>query len=674
MFSNDVIRFTASDTPDEILEKLTKASDEVKSKLKGDWAENLQQIAGFLKEQVTAAVTLLAAGLYDQTKDYEFVGTPFNVVMPFVNRYVSRVTHLFKEYQVLPGEDDADEDQALGDEKLLNARWQTSKMREATRRAIVFSCATSKGFVFTDADPTLDPQTIMVEKMDKKSGQPLLDDQFQPVLEKRILPQGDTVHWSLSALNVDLYPNEHGVQGSPVVAARVFMAEEDILRRFALKELPKDARKASTGNNKVDNLLGNERFLWEVVHLWLKKTPKRPQGAHYVLMGKTVIEKTEKDGKPWIGTWNNKVPLVEFSDGLQCGYWGRGRHTAAKPLVKDICIAWSTIAQIASMPGLMMAVPEDAILSEKLANLRLLIFEKPAGGDSVDWSSAPRMPLHEFVIERGIKQIGEIYSQHAVSRGEAPGSRFPAKGMEMLWKVDVMAETPTGQSYLEAFRLLGELELGEGRRVWPEKMVDAILGENGRFEKAAFYRGKVGGNVDVRVVPNKENEGDKDSLRKYIVEAGKAKLVDGATVRREFGKPSKEDMAEPMKLQENNAKDEEKRIEKGEQVPTQWFDDHVFHFQYHLRAGAKQGTRAEGLVLEARETHSLMHLISCPVPRLPEILPFVSADLQMKIKEMAATPAAGAAPPPVEGGPEEVPFSGGEPDVALPGPQEGVVL
>ena len=120
---DEVIRILSSDTPDDILAKLVKASDSAKEKFKGDWVENLQQTAGFLKDQVTAAVKILTSGLYDKTQAYEFSGTPFNVVMPFINRYTSRVTHLFKEYQILPGEDDEDEDQALADEKLLNMRW-----------------------------------------------------------------------------------------------------------------------------------------------------------------------------------------------------------------------------------------------------------------------------------------------------------------------------------------------------------------------------------------------------------------------------------------------------------------------------------------------------------------------------------------------------------------------
>ena len=649
----DEVFHIAPDTPAAtILEKLEEKSRDAKRPYIGDWAENLQQIAGHLRDQIEAAVKVLAGALYDQKGAPGFGGTPFNVVMPFVNRYISKVTHLMKEYQVLPADDDEDEDQALADERILNGRWQTSKMCDASENAIIYACATSRSFVFTDADGTLDPQTVRIPVEDPETREPLLGHDGQPLVEKRTLPQGDTVHWALSALQVDLYPNQHGVQGSPIVAAHLFMSEEDIRRRYGA-DIPGDAKKATVGNAKVDALLGNSGFLWKVSHLWLKPTADRPRGEHYVIMGSKVIHETKKNGKRCIGTWNDKYPLVEFSDGLQAGYWGRGRHTAAKPIVKDICVAWSTISQIAALPGLIMGVPEEAVLSEKLANLRLLVFEKPMGGDSIDFTSAPRMPLHEYIIEKGVKQIGEIYSQHAVSRGESPGSRFPAKGLQMLWQVDVMAETPTGRRYLRAFRELGELELGEGRRVWPESVIAKVLGENGRWQRQAFYRGEIGRNVDVQVVPNREEPSDKDSLRKWLVEAGKNKLVDGSVVRRELGKPSKEDLSDASTLEENNAKDEEALLAQGKPVKPQWYDDHAFHFRFHLRAGAKRGMRVEDpQELVARREHVLQHLLNCPQPRLPEIMPLVPRDMLVEIKQLVVPL---AAPPEDEGVPGEVP-------------------
>jgi len=301
---NDVFHIEKNAKPNDILVTLEKASEEAKGKHRGDWAENLQQIAGHLRDQVTAFVEEFAKGLYSQTPNTEYAGTPFNVVMPFVNRYVSRVTHLPKEYQVLPADDDEDEDQALADEKLLNARWQTSGMRVAAESAIVFACATSHGFVFTDADDTLDPQLVEVP-LTHLTGEPILDLRGEPVVERRKIPQGDTVHWALSSFSVDLYPNQHGLDGSPVLAVHVFMSEEDIKRRWGWT-IPNTAKAATTGHNIVDKLYANSRFLWKVSHLFFAKTSDRPRGEHYVILGGEVIHKTRKDGKPWIGTWNNK--------------------------------------------------------------------------------------------------------------------------------------------------------------------------------------------------------------------------------------------------------------------------------------------------------------------------------------------------------------------------------
>jgi len=313
------------------------------------------------------------------------------------------------------------------------------------------------------------------------------------------------------------------------------------------------------------------------------------------------------------------------------------------------------MAQLSAIPGLILAAPEDTILSQKLANLRLLIFEKPAGNGTLEFISAPRMPLHEYVLERAVKQIGEIYSQHSVSRGETPGSRFPAKGLQMLWKVDIMSETPTGRRYLEAFRKLGELELGEGRRVWPEKVIADVLGENGRFQREAFQQGEFGKNIDVKILPDKEQGEDKDSIRKWLVEAAKAGLVPGDTVRRELGKPSKDDMTDPLILQENNCKEEERSIVEGAEVPTQWYDDHVFHFKFHLRAGAKRGAMAEEAEAGAREFHVIKHFLACPAPRQPELVALLSQDMLLQIEAMAE------APPPDEAGvPGGVPPEGGE--------------
>jgi len=627
----------------EIRDAIVKLGVEIKGKLRPGWQENVQHLAGDLITSTKGAMQAVSGGVYtENTLGGSNLGTVTvaNRIFPAANRLLARTLGMINGFQVSPGtSDEMDKDASKGAEKLSLAQWYSDRIFDEVSQALLWAFSCSHGFILEEGDATLDePEMVFSDEEDKE-------------IE---MPTGRVVRQIVIPTDLNTLPGIKKLDDTPVLHVRVPMFREEILRRWGGekgigdKKLGEVLDKAPRFTHSMDALNTLDRMTESgqirVDRLWWKPDRKAgwPKGKMAVLVGDTVIW----EDKEWIGVGDKEkprsciYPVVDFSDvPVNVGYWGRGRQSVARAPQKILNVAWTKASQVAALPGLMMAIPIGSQISnEKITNAPVSIIKyNTAGGRGVDWYSPPRMDLYEWVIEKCSQWIDEAFSQPPPSRGVSPGSRFPASGLQTLIEQAELSDTPFGRLTIDAISRLMRLNLLEGQRVWPDEMVDYVLGDSGRHERAAFKKANLADGWDLRVLPDTGLPQSRSARLDQITKLAQFGLLGDMEDPKESKKARKlariwtEDEAyDPDKQDEANAKDEELRFQTGEALPIREWDDDVVHIQYHLDR-AKERARLEytndpqvyetyKTEEEARMAHLMEHMTRAQPPQ-PEPAP-----------------------------------------------------
>ena len=617
--------------------------------LENSWAQNLKHSSGLLLDATRATLTQISGGYkHDGTAVSKVPPVGLNLILPRLTRFVARHLNLMGGVEAVAGTDDPkDTRQAKAAARMAEVLWENKGMDVASMRALIYMINCNNGYVMVEGDPNAHYRHEKDET-----------DLWQA------FNVGDVVYKAFSPLQVDVYPGIQELDDSPAIIVTDFLTAEYAKRRWGIT-IPEGAPTAKYDVAYVDALVPElDKVAYKVQRLFIKPSPTRPLGEHHIIIGEKVVysSKTQKvvaedgtvldKGRLTIDTYDFKYPLIDFADApISFGYHGYGRQTAARTVIKILCSVWSRMVQCAvGMPGVVVDIPENSN-EEELGNKPYLLIHRNVQGGPIGFNAIPRMPHHEAMIDFCIRWLDEIYAQSPASRGQSPGSRFAAKGLEFLAQQDVLADTPTGKMVLKAMQKLFRRALGEGLRVWDDEHIEYILGEGKELEKIALKKGELKQGWDIFIMPGAGTLASPEAQRQEINASFESGLLPAEDARRLAGYYVKEEVFEPKRDQTRIVELEEDTFTQGLGVGINAYDDHELHLKEHDRTAARRHMLAEDMEVWRRQSHRVEHVEALGLQNQALLADQQAAAMEQKMAEEA-----GEAPPEqTPEGPEEPP-------------------
>jgi hypothetical protein len=606
------------------LERLGKLGQ---SKFREDWEENLRETSGFLEDstldhQVKVVGSSLLHNMVNENRYGDPV--PYDVLRSTLARYLGRLMSLMGGVQgIASTSEQEDIDQAEAVEKVLQNKWDNEDLDVAAMNAAILSLNCSHGYILVEGDPTLKPPSVYEDRMG---------------FGLRETKVGDVIYDALSPFQVYMPPGTTKLKDAAAILVIQFMDAQTIKRRWPGMKVDKAGQ--ARYDSKLDELVpGLGESMLKVRRLFIKGNPqKKTKGRQYVIIGQKTHIVRDKAGKRWIGTYDNEYPLIDFMDEpLRVGYYGRGRHTHARPALKTLCSAWTKIAKIMALP-IVLGLPDGSGLGiEDFKDVPFIVANLlPGAANKPEFIAPTGLEWHFRTMEEAKRQIMEVYSQHEPSKGKSPGSRFSAQGIERLQAADRLGDSAAGKLVMKAMTRLLQRVLGEGLVVWPEEYDAIVLGRENSYKRHVLRKAELKPGIDVRVIPGEEEPKTKNVMMREVTEALRHGMLDPPEARRIMGAGRSEDMYNPNDHHMRKIKMEDKLIEMGHEVDIFPEDNHELHIPEHEKRNIERAFEAEPDELERRRRHIEEHLKTAQ-PEGPPPDPAVEAqkqELAIKQQEM----------------------------------------
>ena len=545
-----------------------------------DWAQNLKQMSGYLLDGIQDTLQTVSGAYRHKRRtgrpedDDGVEAVAVDLVQPRVARFLSRHANLMDGARIQPATSEPEDlKQAKAATRTVEALWLDG-YEEFVMRNLVYMLACGRSYALIEGDPNLHVE----------------------VTPTGVEMNGGVIKKALTPLSVDVMPGVHSVHDSDAIVIRENLTPEELFRRWKIE--PKDENNWKPGEYAHSVLTELEPKIGQTTYqtnrLLLKPTSRRPYGEQHVILGDTVehsvrLKPGDEKSPLSIGTWDYKYPIAEFVDiPLDFGFLSRGRHTAARTVIKILCANWSRMVEAsAGMPAITIDADAD-IDREKLVNLTYMFLERGATGRPIGFNVIPDLPLHKSIMEWAVRFLDEIYAQSPPSRGQLPGSRTSGRAVEALIQQDILADTPTGKLVLTGIRETLRRALGEGLRVWSDPHIESILGAGMEAEKIALETGSLKPGWDIFIVPGNGRPRPIGEVRKEINESVQVGVLTPKQARKAAQFYVEDDVLDPQRHQQRIVDMEEEQFVKGFYVEPNPYDDHAFHLEEHNTSAARR--------------------------------------------------------------------------------------
>jgi hypothetical protein len=625
-----------------------------------DWAENLKQTSGYLLEG-TQNTLQTVSGAY---RHKEMEGRPeeedgveavvVNLIPPRFARFLSRHANLMDGARVQPATDEPeDTKQAKAATRTTEAMWLNGWEKFVMRCMVNMLCC-ERSYALVEHDPNLHVEIT--------PGGPVM--------------AGGLIKKALTPMSVDVMPSEgQSVHDSDAIVIGENMTPEELWRRFKIKADSESNWKPGEYQHEsltdLNPLIGKTTY--EVKRLFIKPSVRRPLGEQHVILGDKVehsvrqVPGNEKSPLS-IGTWDYKYPLAEFTDiPLSFGFHGRGRQTAARTLIKILCMNWSRMVQASGgMPAVTIDADPD-VKKEALHNMTYMFLERGATGKPIGYNVVPDLPLHKSIMQLAIQFLDEIYAQSPPSRGQLPGSRTSGRAVEALIQQDMLADTPTGKLVLTGIRETLRRALGEGLRVWSDPHIESILGEGREAERIALRTGSLKPGWDIFIIPGNGRPRPQAEVRQEINESVQHGVLTPAQGRKLAKYHVEEDIHDPKRHHERVVDMEEEQFAKGFYVPPNPYDDHAFHLEEHNTNRVRRHGKANAMEAMQAQRHIAATQEMMGNEKQAALADQVAKEMQAQMQEIAQRQALGIPGPGPAKGSQRAPAAPPGPPAAVTG-------
>jgi hypothetical protein len=469
---------------------------------------------------------------------------------------------------------------------------------------------------------------------------------------------GEVTIKALSPDDVLTWPGVQPMLSSPYIAVRQRMTGPDLERRWGIKveKLSGAEWDGQTGMNALQP--GIKDSLYTVVRLFVLPCKMYPNGRQSIMVdGDRVIHDIKKDKKFWIGTPDNKYPLVPIADVPQTYMdFSESRMRQLQVATRAFNLTFSRYYHtISENPVVTWLIPStggvtaDDILGHTVAvqTYRGQTPPKPQVMPGLE-------PLvNAMMLFKGL--VDELHSQSPVSRGKSQGSRMPVGTTERL----IARAESQDYAFIERVRdgmaAIAERYLIEGQAVWGKKRVFKTLGSHRRFEAGAFYTAKLGTGFSVFIKPEDGLPKTMEARWERVTKGLQAQLFGPSEDPKTSERARKllevlddEDELSYLAADDQRAYEHFLKIKNGEPVVVSVFDNHRAHIVSEARyavdemaaTGDDLGEKIEKDLQLHRKEHIIMqqqiNADELALDQLPEPTPEEQAKLVMQ--QQAAAP------------------------------------
>lgn len=554
-----------------------------------------------------------------------------NKIRPMIRTELSKVTAQKPTAMAIPAsDDDKDIFAARAAEQVWEATYQRKRVKQVMRRAMYWTLITGTGFTKHWWDPSAlsnewdIPGDFMIEP--ETPFHLFIPDFREEELENQpylIHASTKSPEWVRSRYKGDFNPNT--------------AAANDLLDDAFISMIG--------GQQKNDSVL--------CLEVWVKAGALKafPDGGMFTIIGDTLVQMS-----PEWPFQHKEYPFAKYSHIPTGRFYAESTITDLVPLQKEYNRTRSQIIESKNrMSKPQLLAPRGSVNPSQMTNEPgQVILYTPGFAPP---TPLPLQGLPSYVLEelnRVSMDMDDISGQHEVTKGRVPPGVTAATAISYLQEQDDSKLSHTVDSVEDGIEKMARHTLSYVNQYWEVERIIKVIGESGSFDAMSLKGSDLRGNTDIRVEAGSALPTSKAAKQAFIMDLMKMGFVDPAKGLQvlEIGGITK--LYDDLQTDIRQAQRENLRMQNGQQVMVNTWDNHALHIETHNKF--RKGQSFENLDPQLQaifEQHVMMHQIVAMGGQVPQM------GGQPPVAGLPGQPPEQAALPPGAGpGPEQQPNEG----------------
>lgn len=506
-----------------------------------------------------------------------------NHIAPICNQIIAKLTKNRPLWQVIPAtSEDKDINIARMGEKVLQYLARILKHQTKTQEMWLWAVITGSAFKLPYWDAGA--KEVIDEENNTHLGEAGID-----VLSCfEVLPELGATSEYLSKVMVtrtrsldyirEKYPDtgeeveDEGVSGKSPVEDKLF----DLMKKSAPVYEPSKKEKEDKGGNAI------------VKEYREIPSKKYPNGRYIITANNVLLNPDDMDLPFDFLIKERKLGLIKYDyEKVPGRFWGKGRPEDLIPLQKEYNKTRSQIIEIKNL----MAKPKWAVpIGSGIKKTHLtsepgeVVYYNPGVPmpQQMQPASLPSYILREPDITR--RDMQDVSGIHEVSKAQVPTGVRSGLAIQFLQEQDDTRLGPVITRFEEQEGELGHELLHIVKDNYKEPRLIRIIGKDNKIEAFDFKGADLGDNLDVIVQAGSAFPLNKVAKQQFVLNLWLNKIItEPRQILKmlEFG--TFEEIYEDFAMDEKNAQEENRELEKGNPVQVHYFDNDDIHIYEHMR-------------------------------------------------------------------------------------------
>lgn len=485
----------------------------------------------------------------------------FNRIMPVIRREFTKLTKEQPVYFVNPATtDQSDIAAAKTAEDISEYLADSCGYHKARRYAVLWTVQTGTGFTKTIYDPR---GTL-------------------PVGPDKAAISGKVLYEAASPFHIFVpYLDLEDIQEQPWVCHLRTYPAATVSSKFGVEvEADTDVSKSNTEvrfRQAIDIKQANTAKQVEVKELWVKPNSEYPKGLLAVWAGDKLLMKEEFPYE------HGEYPFQKITHIPSGGFYGISTTQGLIPMQKEYNLTKSQIAEardLTSKPALV--VTRGSVDISKVTAKPGQVIEYQPGADPPRRLVNPDMPTYVTNILDDIKRDMDDHSaQFEITKGRTPPGVEAASAIAYLQEENDTMLFHTVASLEEAVANAGHQSLSLVQQYWDAtRIINSVSKTNvqGAFE---FKAADLKGHTDIKVVAGSLAPRSTAAKQAAVLEFIKLGVIPPEVGLKHYAMSETDTMYNEIHVDVNQAKRENLRMSRGEQLETNEYDNHILHVQEH---------------------------------------------------------------------------------------------
>ncbi len=289
---------------------------------------------------------------------------------------------------------------------------------------------------------------------------------------------------ALSAVEFGIEPGSRSERDARWWIRNTTLTPEQAQDRYGLDKPPSPDSLGSTASAMHRTLLSRRKSRATaamstcMVYVYYERPSNRSPGCVIHVIGDKIVQQSE-----WPFSFTDRLNVHVFIQTPVGGTWkGETVMNDARQLQRNYNMAFTSINRhIGKADNARMILPIGATIGEEddlTGDVGEVIRVDPSVGNEPHWMNAPQIPrwLREH-IELLQSEMDELFSTHAVTRGQAPGDRNSGLALSILAEKDETPLGPMATNQQTGWQRIAEMVLSTMKHLMTQ--VDQVRNEQG---------------------------------------------------------------------------------------------------------------------------------------------------------------------------------------------------